>query len=320
MPVFPKPTVAYTYSVATEVQRLRQHKQVRAIPAKTADTLLIGTWNIANLGAQARRASDHELIAEVLSWFDVIAVQECRDNFGDLYDIQHYMGGAYQIVMSDASGNNERMVFLYDSAKVIRLDEIGEIAYPPAALGKIKLKGSTASFTGFDRTPYLASFQLRGKPLSVQLVNVHLFYGSAADPADIERRALETIAVAKWTLARQKSKYLGAREVIALGDFNMPKPKPDGGNIVYDALTSGGLVLPPHSSGIGSSIASDNHYDQIAVFPPTAQKWLVDLGVFDFDQVVFKQLWQGHGKAVFNGYLRYYLSDHRPMWMRLRPV
>ena len=49
--------------------------------------------------------------------------------------------------------------------------------------------------------------------------------------------------------------------MIALGDFNMPKPWRDGGNIVYDALTSAGLVTPPHSSEIGSAIASDNQYD-----------------------------------------------------------
>ena len=43
--------------------------------------------------------------------------------------------------------------------------------------------------------------------------------------------------------------------MIALGDFNMPKPRRDGGNIVYDALTSRGLVTPPHSTVVGSSIA-----------------------------------------------------------------
>jgi len=61
----------------------------------------------------------------------------------------------------------------------------------------------------------------------------------------------------------------------------MPKPRRDGGNIVivYDALTSVGLVTPTHSSHIGSSIASDNQYDQIAIFPETAKAWLLDLGV-----------------------------------------
>jgi hypothetical protein len=69
---------------------------------------------------------------------------------------------------------------------------------------RIRLHGVRGHFAGFDRSPYLASFQLKGLPLSVQLVNVHLFYGSEARK-DIERRALETAAVAKWTDLRHRS-------------------------------------------------------------------------------------------------------------------
>jgi endonuclease/exonuclease/phosphatase family metal-dependent hydrolase len=211
------------------------------------------------------------------------------------------------------------MVFLYDSARVTLLDEIGEIAFPPTVVDRIRLPGVPGHFAGFDRCPYLASFQLDGRPLSIQLVNVHLFFGTAARK-DVERRALETAAVAKWTGLRHRSRYLGAREVIALGDFNMPKPRRDGGNVVYDALTSAGLVTPPHSTQIGSAIASDNQYDQIALFPAAAKSWLLDIGVFDYDAVIFRELWASKGKAVFDGYLRYYMSDHRPMWVQLRPV
>ena len=189
---------------------------------------------------------------------------------------------------------------------------------PLTVVDGIRLHGVRGHFAGFDRSPYLASFQLKWAHLSVQLVNVHLFYGSEAR-RDIERRALETAAVAKWTDLQHRSRYLGAREVIALGDFNMPKPARDGGNIVYDALTSAGLVTPAHSSEIGSAIATDNHYDQVALFPAAAKSWLVDIGVFDYDTVVFRDLRERKGKAVFEGYLRYYMSDHRPMWVRVRP-
>lgn len=99
----------------------------------------------------------------------------------------------------------------------------------------------------------------------------------------------------------------------------MPKARRDGTNIVYDALTSRGLVTPAHSGMIGSSIASDNHFEQVAIFPSTTQAWFLDVGVFDYDAVVFRDLWQQQGRDVFNGYLRYYLSDHRPMWVEVRP-
>jgi endonuclease/exonuclease/phosphatase family metal-dependent hydrolase len=162
----------------------------------------------------------------------------------------------------------------------------------------------------------MASFKANER-LSVLLINVHLFYGSSARK-DIERRALETAAVARWAAGRRRSRFSFAREVVAVGDFNMPKPARDGGNIVYDALTQEGLVTPPHSSTIGSAIASDNHYDQVALFPGTTKNCLTQVGVFDYDKVVFPELWMGRGKAVFDGYLRYYMSDHRPLWVKMR--
>ena len=110
------------------------HKQARLIPARAADRLLVATWNIANFGAQERRDQDRALIAEIVSWFDLVAIQECRENFGDLFDLHQKLPISYRVIMSDASGNNERMAFLYDSAKLILLEEIGEIAFPPSRL------------------------------------------------------------------------------------------------------------------------------------------------------------------------------------------
>jgi endonuclease/exonuclease/phosphatase family metal-dependent hydrolase len=318
MPPFPTPTVAYHYDVEVERAALRAHKNARQVPGKAAGTLLLGSWNIANFGAQERRECDLQLIAEVVSWFDVIAIQECRDDFADLYDVVGYLGPRYRVVMSDAGGNNERLVFIYDQKKLGLLDEIGEVAFAPSMAKDVTLQGIDQAFTSFDRPPYLASFNLVRTPLSVQLLNVHLFFGSNGDP-DIDRRALETAAIAKWADVRNRSKYAGARELLAIGDFNMPKARRDGTNIVYDALTSRGLVTPTHSGMIGSSIASDNHFDQVAIFPSTTRDWFLDVGVFDYDAVVFRELWQQQGRDVFNGYLRYYLSDHRPMWVAVRP-
>ena len=95
---------------------------------------------------------------------------------------------------------------------------------------------------------------------------MHLFYGSEA-PADLDRRTLETFAVAWWAdkTHRDKKSYVG--DVVPLGDFNLPKAAP--GDRIFDALVALGLTTPSHSSQIGSAIASDNQYDQIAFFPGT---------------------------------------------------
>lgn len=320
MPLFKKPTFAYTVDRMAEVQRLRQHKQARGIPNKADERLLVCTWNVANFGAQQRRDEHIALISEVISWFDVVALQEVRDNFGDLTKVQLTLGGSWRILFSDVAGNSERMVFIYDSSKVNLLEEIGEIAYPVASLKRVKLPGHSKKFEGFDRNPYLATFQAGN--LSFLLVNVHLYYGSlktkAQEKASMERRALETYAVALWAHDRKQSKYATTRDVIALGDFNMPKRDPK--DPIYKALTKKGLQLPQHSSVVGSNLAGDADYDQIAFFPGETQgDFTGNHGIFDFDKVVFPDLWNGGaGKSKFNAYLRYYLSDHRPMWMEFK--
>jgi endonuclease/exonuclease/phosphatase family metal-dependent hydrolase len=314
MPVFPKPKFPFSYDVEAERGRLNDHRKARRIPRRSKDKLLLATWNIANLGAQERRSQDRDLLAEIISWFDLVAVQEVRENFGELFDIHDKLPDSYRVLMSDSAGNNERMAFLYDGRKLQVLEEIGEIAFPPSLYDSIKLKGNPLRFDGFDRTPYLAAF--RFAETSFVFVNVHLYYGTAQTPS-VNRRQLETYAVAKWSARRQKSQFSFTRELVTLGDFNMPKSEP--GDAIFDALTRLGLEVPLHSTQIASSIASDANYDQIAFLPGTTQRTFTGKkGVFDFDAVVFPDLWQGGAnRKDFLAYLRYYLSDHRPMWVQL---
>jgi endonuclease/exonuclease/phosphatase family metal-dependent hydrolase len=317
MAEFPKPKFDYSYDVAAEIERLRSHKAHRNIPERSTDTLLAATWNIANLGAHDRRDQDFAIIAEVLGWFDIVAVQECRDNFWHLAQIAQKMPPTCKYLMSDASGNFERMVFLYDSQKLTLLEEVGEITIPPASYKRIKLPGNNYPFNGFDRSPYLASFA--AGHTSITFVNAHLYYGkSNDDPASIARRSLETFAVAYWAKERIKPTNAFTRELAVMGDLNMPKS--DDNDPIFKALTKLGLEIPEHSTQIASNIANDANYDQIAFFPSTTKNFFTGLkGVYDYDAVIFPDLWQdGKNKKNFNAYLRYYISDHRPMWTQLR--
>jgi endonuclease/exonuclease/phosphatase family metal-dependent hydrolase len=315
LPVFPKPAFPFVFDVQTEAGHLRQWKEHRGVPARRKDRLLVATWNIANFGAQDREPEHLQLIAEILSWFDLIAVQELRENFGQLEEVVRILGPRHRMLFSDVSGNNERLAFVYNSRKVTLLEEVGEIALPVSQLKAVKLPGVTRKFEGFDRTPYLASFQAGAT--SFILVNVHSFYGSEK-PAHMQRRALETFAVAKWARSRRKSRFAFTREIFAMGDFNMPKREAK--DPIFKALTKLGLELPAHSSEVGSNLASDKHYDQIAYFPGESQDLLDgQVGVFDFDGGIFPTLWAGGTqKKMFNQYLRYYISDHRPMWVQLK--
>ncbi len=73
--------------------------------------------------------------------------------------------------------------------------------------------------------------------------------------------------------------------------------------------------MPPHSSQIGSAIASDSCYDQIAFFPGNTQtRFTGASNVFDFDGALFQDFWQARPDKPFLSYLRYHISDHRPLW------
>ena len=124
MPPFPKPRFDFTYDLARERAALmtyRRDKPGRQIPAKTKDRLLIGTWNVANLGVQDRLDDDYALIAEVIGWFDLVAVQEVNDDLRGILAIHDHLPSRYDLLFSDASGNRERQAYLYDSRKVRRL-------------------------------------------------------------------------------------------------------------------------------------------------------------------------------------------------------
>ena len=315
MPSFAKPSFNYTYHLNTEraaLRKWRDTKPGRAIPAKAANRLLLATWNIANLGAQDRRAKDFALLAEVVSWFDLVALQEVRNNRDGLDQLVDALPGTWRTLYSDAAGNDERMAFVYDSAKVKTRELVGEIAVAPSDLKNVKLPETTAAkFEGFDRNPYIASFQARNTVFS--LVNVHLYFGKATGAAALGRRALEAYAVARWCERESKSKYALTPIIAALGDFNLPKISPT--DPIFKALTKTGLQLPEHSTQIGSNLAGDHHYDQVAFFPTGAgAKFTGKAGVFDFDGAVFADLWADKTEAQFRSYVRYYLSDHRPLW------
>jgi endonuclease/exonuclease/phosphatase family metal-dependent hydrolase len=313
VPPFPKPRFAYDYDLAREIAALRAYRKQkpgRQVPRKLNDRLLLATWNIANLGVQDRLESDYALIAEIIGWFDLVAVQEVNDDLRGIEAIHDKLPARYDLLFSDASGNQERQAFLYDSRKVARLREIGRLSIPPSQQSKIKVPGASTAFPGFDRGPYLASFAVGTFRFS--LLNVHLFYGSDA-PSDIDRRTLETFAVAWWADQKHRDARSYVPDIVPLGDFNLPKATP--GDRIFDALVALGLEVPPHTSQIGSAIASDSYYDQIAFFPGATQgRFTGACNVFDFDGALFQDLWQARPGPPYLSYARYHISDHRPLW------
>lgn len=317
MPPFERPA-PFDYSVADEIKAVRDYRDTkpgRSIPRKSAGNVLVASWNIANLGdrGQPRDTADYRLIAEMLSWFDVIAVQEVKEELEGLRGVQLFLPSSYKAIFTDKGGNEERLVYLYDSDKVERLELAGEVAVPPKDHRHIKLPGITAKFKGFDRNPYAVAFRSGG--FRFTLVNAHLFFGSESTKHE-NRRALETYALGRWADLTGRSADAYTSDVIVLGDLNMPKAEPD--DKIFKALTKRGLHVPEHSTKIGSTLANDKHYDQIAFFPGRTSQEFVTSGVFDFDGALFSDLFTSVDRTAFNAFMRYHISDHRILWSQFR--
>ncbi|MBN1536786.1 MAG: hypothetical protein JW908_08650, partial [Anaerolineales bacterium] len=86
------------------------------IPEKTVDrTLLLASWNIREFGGEKYGGRDKEALfylSEIMSRFDLIAVQEIRDNLDALDDLMNILGGWWKYLVSDVTlgrqGNQER--------------------------------------------------------------------------------------------------------------------------------------------------------------------------------------------------------------------
>ena len=99
-----------------------------------------------------------------------------------------------------------------------------------------------------------------------------------------------------------------------MGDFNLPMVDKD--DPVYKALLKRGLQLPDHTSKVYSNLNNDKAYDQIA-FLPGSKSLILSHGVFPFDNAAFADLYQSKTPAEFRSYVKYYISDHRPLWLEL---
>ena len=314
MPPFPNPGSTYTYHPDAEITALQSWRDTepgRAIPPRQVGRFLLGSWNIAKLGdtGQPRDDADIALIAEMLRWYDVTAVQEVKENLTDFRRVMNALPDSYKTIFSDMAGNNERMAFVYDSARVTRLELAGEIAVPQGSQRYVKLPGIRQKFRGFDRNPFAVAFGIDNSVFTV--VNAHLYFGSDSKTSE-NRRALETYALGRWADLRMGRGDAYSANVVVIGDLNMPQADP--GDPIYDALVARGLHVPRHQSRIGTTITEGKHYDQLAFFPRDTGLAFLSDGVFDFDGALFSDLWDQGRPAAFQAFVRYHISDHRPIW------
>jgi len=350
---FPEPTPPLRIRSNTEIKSLDHHFTNREVPVSKANRLLLASWNIANLGVQGRSKGAREVVAHILKRFDLIAVQEINDDYRQFTKIVGAMGDKFDFFMSDTAGNDERLAYVYNTEKVSPGKLFGEIALRPREYPKRNVKVhyrekrkdkiqvfKNIRFTPFDRNPYIGSFSCG--EIDFVLANVHLYFGKfqqsskEKDRLKYARRVLEIYALAKWAKDRSVGGNAWDKDIILLGDMNVPNVEHNEATIKaleefswisVNLYKDTSMARVESLSRIGgSNLGNDKTYDQIAFAPTSLRSRISNYGVFDFDAVVFGSKWSAllkthsHSKAVkvFNAYLRHYISDHRPIWVELK--
>lgn len=114
---------------------LRSHlgklpENLKSMP-DSSDVLRLATWNLREFGRESkygRRLDDaYYFIAEIMSEFDLIAVQEVTRDLYGLRRLLRLLGGNWKAIATDVSGNSERMVFIYNRNTCWFRDIAGEL-------------------------------------------------------------------------------------------------------------------------------------------------------------------------------------------------
>ena len=317
MPPIEHPGFDYPYELDGELEAIRDHQEHRGIPAKGPSNCLIASWNLCNLGDEGQQRSDSDLaiMAEMLKPFDLIAVQEIKDDFRQFRTIVSLMGPGFDYMITDRAGNDERLGFVYDVNRVKRRQLVGELVILKHERQSVTIEyagePTEARLTGYSRNPYLAAFQT--DDFLFTLANVHILFGSGK--RDFLRRVAEVYNLAYWAHDRvtNNAPKTFDHDIILIGDFNIPKAATT--DRVGRELIEFGMQLTSYGTATGSNLSEDKQYDQIAFHPAhTQNRYTGNGGVFDFDKAVFNYFWNNYEMDDFTQFVKYHISDHRLIW------
>lgn len=319
--------------------QLRQQLDAEVPPKAAEETILLATWNIREFDSPAygdRIPEAFYYIAEIIARFDLVAIQEVRQDLRALNRLMDILGGRWDCIFSDVTegtqGNGERMAFLFDKRKVQLGGLSGQLVLPPLESRGQDGKTVYQPVSQIVRTPMMVGFRTGWTDFI--LTTVHIIYGEGK--ANSPERIEEIRQVAQALKRRSEDAFEWSRNLILLGDFNIFDPSDQ----TMQMITEAGFSVPPELQRLPSNVQQDKFYDQIAFrVRPNRFGTTGRAGVFNFYKTVFRpqdeklyvpEMGKGYqqtadGKARQNPgqyYLTYWrtfqMSDHLPMWVELK--
>ena len=330
-------------------------KAQRVPPRNLDDTLLLASWNIRDFDSNKfhhgkRLRESFYYLAEIISAFDIVALQEVNEDLSGLRRLMRHLGPTWDFIATDVAGNNERMVFVYDRNKVWFRDIAGEIVLPykparpskkeildfakkvePLSAKEVKKELAERDVLDpnrqFNRTPFMVAFQSGW--FKFKLCTVHIYYGKDSGPA-LKRRIKEIRDIA--TFLSKRADRDKDDHYILLGDFNIVRPKHE----TMEALQKHGFEVPKELDR--TNVKGDKFYDQIAfrlkkqeLMPGAANVFRFNKAVFrddDFDIYVdemkrISKVLEGNEtraklESKYQEWRTFQMSDHNLLWVELK--
>jgi endonuclease/exonuclease/phosphatase family metal-dependent hydrolase len=306
------------------------------VPEKSADkSLLLASWNIKEFGhLKERLPESYFYIAEVISRFDLIAVQEIKRELDDLNRVLKILGSDWKYIITDITegraGNRERFAYIYDSRKVEPSGLSGEIVLWDDLTKDSDLKQ-------LKRTPAITGFTAGWK--SFAIINVHFHPGNSSQ--DKKVRNEEITLLLKALKEKERKGHLWNDNLIILGDMNLFMNNSD----MVEQFVNNGYIESEGLIGKPTNIAKNKEiYDRIFYKANNFFKVIEDDGgrhradvleVFDFiypdsEFKRYEAFMKIHKDDPSNiqddpSLLAYYqrfwrkgqISDHNPIWVEL---
>jgi endonuclease/exonuclease/phosphatase family metal-dependent hydrolase len=298
--------------IAQGLQVLRKRIDQAKIPSSKLDeSLVVATWNVRDFGKRKRSESAIHYIAEILSQFDLIGLVELRDDLTDLGRVLDLLGPNWKAVFSDFveddAGNHERIAFVYDT-RMVRMTGLAAEANPPR---KKNAAGEYQNEFSWWRAPYMVSFEAGSFDFVVMATHTRYTGGVAARTKEIQE-------LREWIERRLAEPFVDDRDVIVMGDFNIPSRA----SAAYKALIGDGktLVLPKGLLGVkGTTLSQDNTYDQIVHSATPESRFTDKGGVLDYFRGDWEALYPDKkDRPGSQQKFTFELSDHLPLWIEVR--
>jgi endonuclease/exonuclease/phosphatase family metal-dependent hydrolase len=325
---------------AERLVALRQKLRAEVVERAGRNSLLLATWNLRDfdsnrLGHGARLRESFYYIAEIISTFDLVMLQEVDRSLDGLEALLAILGPEWDYIATEAvesrPGAEDRVAFIYRQSKLMFRKVAGEMVLPGgqrvAPLSEPDDERGRDELA-FTRGPFLAAFQAAGG-FNFNLCALHLRYdGMKAQHLERQLHRLESIA--RHLKARQDA---DREDYLLLGDFGVGAPS----DLFARVLERNGFYVPEAITKRRTRLDPQHYYDQIAFRPVEDRLELAGSGAFRPFEAVFRDndddfaayrdmmptdkaddLWNGGPQGYYARQWRtWQMSDHDLLWVAL---